>query len=70
MDWIPPSKLGEGVAWPEDRVHCEAETDKKKKKKKKRKEHYKVDSEISALIYCMPNMIKIDTKYIYTHLLK
>lgn len=25
MDWIPSTKLGEGVAWPEDRVHWEPE---------------------------------------------
>lgn len=25
MDWIPPSKFGEGVAWPEDRAHWDAE---------------------------------------------
>lgn len=28
MDWIPLSKLGEGVVWPEDRVHWEAEPKK------------------------------------------
>lgn len=28
MDWIPLSKLGEGVVWPEDRVHWDAEPKK------------------------------------------
>lgn len=65
IGWIPPSKWGEGVAWPEDRVHWDAEPEKQRSQgysEKKALQFVVVSGKLSLLLLMHLGSFKVNNE--------